>query len=119
MEIGHSAFGFANSCVDQLECAMSPTEQKSDTLPSSERAIPRTVIALGMVSLFMDISSEMIHSLLPTFLVTVLGVSALSVGIIEGIAEATASISKFFPAQSATGWANANLSSFSAMAWQP
>ena len=44
----------------------------------------------------MDISSEMIHSLLPAFLVTVLGVSALSVGIIEGIAEATASISKIF-----------------------
>lgn len=96
LAIGHSRFGFANSCVDQLECAMSPEEQKSDTLPSSERAIPRTVIALGMVSLFMDISSEMIHSLLPTFLVTVLGVSALSMGIIEGIAEATASISKIF-----------------------
>jgi MFS family permease len=59
-------------------------------------AVPRAVVALGMVSLFMDISSEIIHSLLPAFLVTVLGVSALSVGIIEGIAEATASISKIF-----------------------
>jgi MFS family permease len=59
-------------------------------------AVPRTVIALGVVSLFMDISSEITHSLLPAFLVTVLGVSALSVGIIEGIAEATASISKVF-----------------------
>ena len=46
--------------------------------------------------MFMDISSEMIHSLLPIFLVTVLGVSTLSVGIIEGIAEATASITKVF-----------------------
>ncbi len=54
-------------------------------------SLPRTVIALGLVSLFMDLSSEMIHSLLPMFLVNVLGVSTLSVGIIEGIAEATAS----------------------------
>ena len=60
------------------------------------RQLPRGVIALGFVSMFMDISSEMIHSLLPIFLVTVLGVSTLSVGIIEGIAEATASITKVF-----------------------
>lgn len=46
----------------------------------------------------MDLSSEMIHSLLPLFLVTVLGASALSVGVIEGIAEATAAIAKVFPA---------------------
>ncbi len=58
--------------------------------------LPRGVIALGLVSLFMDLSSEMIHSLLPVFLVTVLGTSALSVGLIEGIAEATASIAKVF-----------------------
>lgn len=60
------------------------------------RAMPRSVVALGIVSLFMDISSEVIHSLLPAFLVTVLGVSALSVGFVEGIAEATASITKIF-----------------------
>lgn len=74
------------------------SEQKSE-MPTSigrMRAVPRTVIALGIVSLFMDISSEVIHSLLPAFLVTVLGVSALSVGVIEGIAEATASITKVF-----------------------
>jgi hypothetical protein len=59
-------------------------------------AMPRTVIALGLVSLFMDVSSEIIHSLLPAFLVTVLGVSAFSIGIIEGIAEATASVTKIF-----------------------
>lgn len=58
--------------------------------------LPKGVIALGLVSLCMDLSSEMIHSLLPLFLVTVLGASALSVGIIEGIAEATASIGKVF-----------------------
>lgn len=60
------------------------------------RAVPRSVIALGVVSLFMDMSSEIIHSLLPAFLVTVLGVSAFSVGLIEGVAEATASITKVF-----------------------
>lgn len=60
------------------------------------RGIPGTVWALGLVSLFMDISSEMIHSLLPVFLVTALGASAMSVGLIEGVAEATALIAKTF-----------------------
>ena len=58
--------------------------------------IPRTIWALGFVSLFMDLSSELIHSLLPVFLVTTLGASALTVGLIEGIAEATAHIVKVF-----------------------
>jgi MFS family permease len=62
----------------------------------SAKSLPRGVIALGLVSLFMDLSSEMIHGLLPVFLVTVLGAGALSVGLIEGIAEATASIVKVF-----------------------
>lgn len=44
----------------------------------------------------MDVSSEMIHALLPVYLVTVLGASALTVGTIEGVAEATASIVKVF-----------------------
>ena len=52
--------------------------------------------ALGFVSLFMDTSSELIHSLLPVFLVTVLGASMTSVGLIEGVAEATALIAKVF-----------------------
>jgi MFS family permease len=60
------------------------------------REIPAGVWALGFVSLLMDISSEMIHAVLPVYLVTVLGASALTVGIIEGIAEATASITKVF-----------------------
>jgi len=58
--------------------------------------IPRGIWALGFVSMLMDISSEMIHALLPVYLVTVLGVSTLAVGFIEGIAEATASITKVF-----------------------
>jgi MFS family permease len=60
------------------------------------RRIPRSVWALGLVSLFMDVSSEMIHAILPVYLVTVLGASALTVGFIEGIAEATANITKVF-----------------------
>src|SRR5215469_12945621 len=58
------------------------------------QSVPRTVVALGFVSLFMDISSEIIHSLLPVFLVTVLGAGALSVGFIEGIAEVTSQVAK-------------------------
>lgn len=58
--------------------------------------IPRSVWALGFVSLFMDISSEMIHALLPLYMVTVLGTSVVAVGFIEGIAEAAASITKVF-----------------------
>ncbi|MEH2479280.1 MFS family permease [Nitrobacteraceae bacterium AZCC 2146] len=60
------------------------------------REIPAGIWAIGFVSLLMDISSEMIHALLPVYLVTVLGTSALTVGVIEGIAEATASITKVF-----------------------
>lgn len=66
---------------------------------SGWRAAPRTVWALGVVSLLMDVSSEMIHGLLPVFLVGTLGASAAMLGMIEGIAEATASIVKVF-----SGW---------------
>ena len=60
------------------------------------KQIPAGVWALGFVSLLMDISSEMIHSLLPMFMVGTLGASALTVGLIEGIAESTALIVKVF-----------------------
>ncbi|AYC32946.1 MFS transporter [Pseudomonas cavernae] len=63
---------------------------------TSTQVIPRTVWALGFVSLFMDLSSELVHSLLPVFLVGTLGVSMLTVGLIEGVAEATALIVKVF-----------------------
>lgn len=62
--------------------------------PAGLRAIPRSVWILGFVSLFMDVSSEMIHGLLPVFLTTVLGASVVSVGWIEGAAEAIASVTK-------------------------
>ena len=58
--------------------------------------IPRSVWMLGFVSLFMDISSELIHSLLPVFMVTGLGATMLMVGIVEGVAEATAQMVKVF-----------------------
>jgi MFS family permease len=58
--------------------------------------IPGSVWVLGFVSLLMDVSSELIHSLLPVFMVTVLGTSVLAVGLIEGLAEATALIVKVF-----------------------
>lgn len=63
---------------------------------SSRRKIPSGIWVLGFVSLLMDISSEMIHSLLPLFMVGVLGASALVVGLIEGLAESTALIVKVF-----------------------
>ena len=58
--------------------------------------VPKGIWLLGLVSMLMDISSEMIHALLPIYMVTVLGTSTLAVGVIEGIAEATASITKIF-----------------------
>jgi len=61
--------------------------------------MPRAVWVLGLVSLLMDISSEMIHGLLPVFLVSVLGASTTIVGLIEGVGEGTASIARLF-----SGW---------------
>ena len=69
-----------------------------DPTPSSRvwRRLPAGIWALGLVSLLMDVSSEMIHALLPVYLVAGLGASVLAVGVIEGIAEATAAITKVF-----------------------
>jgi MFS family permease len=58
--------------------------------------VPRTVWTLGFVSLCMDLSSELVHGLLPVFMTVVLGASMVAVGVVEGIAEATASIVKVF-----------------------
>src|SRR5476649_988877 len=67
-------------------------------------AIPRGVWVLGFVSLLMDVSSEMIHALLPLYLTIALGASALVVGVIEGIAEATALIVKVFSGTLSDRW---------------
>ena len=72
------------------------TAAHEDGAQRSLRGIPTGIWMLGFVSLFMDVSSEMIHALLPVFLTSVLGASATSVGWLEGIAEATASITKIF-----------------------
>lgn len=60
------------------------------------RALPTAIWALGFGSLFMDISSELIHSLLPVFMVSSLGASMVVVGVVEGVAEATAAFVKLF-----------------------
>jgi MFS family permease len=68
------------------------------------RKIPPSIWALGFVSLLMDISSELIHSLLPVFMVTTLGISMFVVGLIEGAAEATALIIKVFSGALSDYW---------------
>jgi len=71
--------------------AMPPRPPSSASTP-----LPRAIWMLGLVSLLMDVSSELVHSLLPIFLVGTLGVSVFVVGLIEGVAEATALVTKVF-----------------------
>jgi len=66
--------------------------------------MPASIWALGLTSMFMDMSSELVHSLLPVFMSTVLGTSMLTIGIVEGIAEATASITKVFSGVLSDRW---------------
>lgn len=73
--------------------------------------LPGTVWALGFTSLFMDISSELIHGLLPLFLVVSLGASPVVLGVVEGIAEATAYIARVF-----SGWLSDTLQRRKALA---
>jgi len=73
--------------------------------------LPKTVWALGFTSLFMDISSELIHGLLPLFLVVNLGASAAVLGLVEGIAEAAANIARVF-----SGWLSDTLQRRKALA---
>jgi MFS family permease len=71
---------------------------------SQSAKIPRNVWILGITSLLNDTSSEMIHSVLPLFLVSILGTSIAQVGLIEGIAEAAASILKVFSGSISDYW---------------
>ena len=66
--------------------------------------IPASIWALGFVSLLMDVSSELIHSLLPVFMFSALGMSVLTIGLIEGAAEATALIVKIFSGALSDYW---------------
>ncbi len=72
------------------------TNQLNTKIPQMQYNIPKTVWALGFVSLFMDLSSELIHALLPVFMVSTLGANMLTIGLVEGIAEATAPVVKVF-----------------------
>lgn len=63
---------------------------------NAQPPIPRTVWALGLVSLLMDTSSEIVHSLLPLFLTVELGLTVAMVGLIDGVAESTAALTKLF-----------------------
>lgn len=78
---------------------------------ASHGQMPRSIWALGFVSLFMDISTEMIRSLLPIFLVTILNASTGTVGLIEGLAEATAATTKLI-----SGWISDRLGKRKALA---
>ncbi|MFA8389117.1 MFS transporter [Burkholderia ubonensis] len=69
---------------------------ESHTTVSSRPSIPRTVWVLGYVSLLMDLSSELVHALLPVYLVTTMGMSVVALGVLEGAAEATALIVRIF-----------------------
>lgn len=78
------------------QASESPIAVETAAPAGAHRGIPAGIWTLGFVSMLMDISSEMIHALLPVYMVAVLGASTLAVGLIEGIAEATASITKVF-----------------------
>jgi len=77
---------------------MDQTSERSTARPSLKK-LPRNVWAVGLTSGFMDISSEMVLNILPIFLANVLGVKTAVIGLIEGIAESTASLLKLF-----SGW---------------
>lgn len=76
----------------------------SVSTPFRRIALPGAVWALGFVSLLMDVSSELIHALLPVFVVGTLGVGASWLGLIEGVAEATACIVKVFSGALSDRW---------------
>jgi MFS family permease len=81
---------------------MTESVTETETVPSQKaglRTLPRNVWAVSLTSFFMDISSEMVINILPLFLSNVLGVKANIIGLIEGVAEATASLLKVF-----SGW---------------
>ncbi len=80
--------------------------QNNENTKVRVKDLPRNVWAVGFTSFFMDISSEMVINILPLFLSNVLGVQTSIIGLIEGVAEATASILKLF-----SGWLSDKLGS--------
>lgn len=71
-------------------------EEGGDAVRPFPGVLPPSIWALGLSAMFMDMSSELVHSLLPVFVVSVLGASMVAVGFLEGVAEATAAITKIF-----------------------
>jgi len=71
-------------------------ELSTSIIKGIDQKLPGGIWVLGFVSMFMDISSELVHSLLPIFMTTVLGASMVTVGVIEGVAEGVAAASKIF-----------------------
>jgi len=72
-----------------------PRQSLLFSITRSYRALPRSIWVLGVVSMFMDVSSELIHSVLPIYM-SMLGASMMTIGLIEGIAESTTAITKIF-----------------------
>ncbi len=102
-DVGHICFCFHSRHAEVM--ANSITQSRFSRL----REIPSAIWALGFVSLLMDTSSEIIHALLPVYLVTSLGASMVTVGFIEGVAEATASITKVFSGALSDWWGKRKL----------
>ena len=92
----------ADNQVVHFHRASMPKENPASASPLGQ--MPRAIWVLGFVSLLMDISSELIHSLLPMFMLTTLGMSVFSIGLIEGIAESTALVVKVFSGALSDYW---------------
>jgi MFS family permease len=79
--------------MKQKDCGKTETRSR---VAQTLRALPPGIWALGLGSLFMDMSSELVHSLLPVFMASVLGAGMAAIGLVEGVAEATAAVAKVF-----------------------
>jgi MFS family permease len=102
-DVGHICFHSHSRHAEVMANSITPSRF------SRLREIPSAIWALGFVSLLMDTSSEIIHALLPVYLVTSLGASMVTVGFIEGVAEATASITKVFSGALSDWWGKRKL----------
>lgn len=79
---------------------------RAEAAPTDKPRLPRTIWMLGITSLFMDSSSEIVHAILPLFMVNTLAASVFLVGIIDGLAEATTSVTKIFSGALSDHWRN-------------
>ena len=91
----------------------------NETMGRRLRRLPRNVVALGVVSFVADLSSEMIYPIFPGFVTKTLGASAAVLGLIEGSAEATASLTRYPFGRLSDAAGRGVPSSFPATAWPP